>query len=58
VTEGDLIVRETRPGWWAVKCRHCGAWLTKFDFTREESVAIALGTLHTCPVEPEPRLFA
>jgi hypothetical protein len=58
VTAADLIVRETSPGWWAAKCRHCGVWLSKFDFTREECVAIALGSpVHDCTASAAPRLF-
>ena len=40
------------PGWWGVRCPRCRAWLTRYDFTAEDSLSIARGVLasgsHRC----------
>ena len=33
--------------YWAARCKLCGRWATKYDQTREESLAIAIES-HDC----------
>lgn len=39
-------------GWWGVRCPRCRAWLTRYDFSAEDSLSIARGVLasgrHQC----------
>ena len=41
-----------RPGWWGVRCPRCRVWLTRYDFSAEDSLSIARGVLasglHQC----------
>lgn len=60
MTEADLIVSEAYyPDlplrFWQAKCRRCKAWITKYDFTREECVELAL-EVHVCPVQRDAQM--
>ena len=42
----DKAIR-TSPRGWGVKCDGCGAWVTKWDWTRDDALAVA--AVAPCP---------
>ena len=47
-TIADVIVFDAKgpadgaANWWAAKCKHCGQFITKYDFTAWDALALAV----------------
>lgn len=47
----DIVVFDAKTpdrNWWAAKCKHCGTFLTKYDFTAETALYNAQSSNHEC----------
>lgn len=43
-----------RGEWWSAKCTDCREWVSKYDFTKEQALAIAERSGHHCAPRSTP----